>query len=95
MMDYYSILGVPKTIDADSLKIEWLRIRSKAHPDKGGDAAEFNEKFNAYRKLLCELSVGKVCDCCDGLGVVQHFRGIGPSINLVCKECGGSGELRM
>lgn len=50
-MDYYEILGVPKTATQDEIKSAWRRLAAKAHPDKGGDTAKFQTIEEAYRIL--------------------------------------------
>lgn len=51
MKDYYSILGVAKTADANEIKRAYRKLASQHHPDKGGDTAKFQEIEEAYRVL--------------------------------------------
>lgn len=48
---YYEVLGVEKDADADAIKNAWRRIRTKHHPDKGGDEDAFKEAKDAYDVL--------------------------------------------
>jgi curved DNA-binding protein len=50
-MDYYNILGVPKTATQQEIKQAYRRLASKHHPDRGGDTAEFQKIEEAYRTL--------------------------------------------
>jgi curved DNA-binding protein len=50
-MDYYNILGIPKTADAEEIKKAYRRLAAKHHPDRGGDTAEFQKVEEAYRTL--------------------------------------------
>jgi curved DNA-binding protein len=50
-MNYYDVLGVPKTATADEIKRAYRRLASQHHPDKGGDTTKFQEIEAAYRTL--------------------------------------------
>ena len=50
-MDYYALLGVERTADADTIKRAYRKLASQHHPDKGGDTAKFQEIEQAYRVL--------------------------------------------
>ncbi|KAI8890707.1 DnaJ-domain-containing protein [Backusella circina FSU 941] len=54
--DYYSILGVPKSVDDDALKKAYRKLALKWHPDRNKDKAEvakakFQEIGEAYEVL--------------------------------------------
>lgn len=49
--DYYEILGVGKHASADEIKKAFRRAAVEHHPDKGGEAAKFNEINEAYEVL--------------------------------------------
>ena len=53
--DYYEILAVEKTCDADDIKRSYRRLAMKHHPDRNpGDAdaeAAFKEAAEAYEVL--------------------------------------------
>jgi curved DNA-binding protein len=51
MMDYYNILGVPKTASQDDIKRAYRKLASQHHPDKGGDTKKFQEIQSAYEVL--------------------------------------------
>lgn len=50
-MDYYSILGIPKSANQDDIKKAYRKLASKHHPDRGGDTAKFQQIEEAYRTL--------------------------------------------
>jgi curved DNA-binding protein len=50
-MNYYEILGVPKTAGQDEIKKAYRRLASQHHPDKGGDTATFQDIQTAYDTL--------------------------------------------
>lgn len=50
-MNYYNILGVPKTASADDIKKAYRKLASQHHPDKGGDTAKFQQIQEAYAVL--------------------------------------------
>ncbi len=49
--DYYEVLGVGKGASADEIKKAFRRAAVEHHPDKGGEAAKFNEINEAYEVL--------------------------------------------
>ena len=50
-MDYYELLGVPKTASQDEIKKAFHKLAHKYHPDKGGDEKKFKEINEAYQVL--------------------------------------------
>ena len=50
-MDYYEVLGVPKTASQDEIKKAFHKLAHKYHPDKGGDEKKFKEINEAYQVL--------------------------------------------
>ena len=50
-MDYYSILGVDKNADEQTIKKAYKRLAMQHHPDKGGDENKFKEINEAYATL--------------------------------------------
>lgn len=61
------------------------------HPDRGGDAAKFDELRRAYKRALEEASAPQPCGSCGGSGRVKYTRGF-YSVELPCSACGGSGR---
>ncbi len=51
MLDYYNILGVPKTASQDDIKRAYRKLASQHHPDRGGETAKFQEIQAAYDVL--------------------------------------------
>ena len=51
MSDYYNILGVDRTADADNIKRAYRKLAAQHHPDRGGDTAKFQEIQQAYDTL--------------------------------------------
>jgi len=58
MMDYYEILGVPRTASEDEIKNAYRRLALKFHPDKNKGSKEAEKRFkeiaNAYSVLSDE-----------------------------------------
>jgi curved DNA-binding protein len=50
-MDYYSVLGVPKSASPDEIKRAFRKLAMQHHPDKGGDETKFKELNEAYSVL--------------------------------------------
>ena len=49
--DYYDILGVSKSANADEIKTAFRKKAHEHHPDKGGNAEKFKELNEAYQVL--------------------------------------------
>jgi len=50
-MDYYSTLGVPKGASEDEIKKAYRKLAMQHHPDRGGDATQFQKIQEAYATL--------------------------------------------
>jgi hypothetical protein len=46
--EWWQVLGVPRDAPRDAITTAYRRLRSEHHPDKGGDAARFDEVERAY-----------------------------------------------
>jgi molecular chaperone DnaJ len=54
--DYYEILGVERSADADELKKSYRRLAHKYHPDKNPDDTEAEERFKEASEAYAVLS---------------------------------------
>lgn len=59
--DYYQLLGVPKSAEPDDIKKAYRRLALQLHPDKGGDAVQFQKVSTAYT-VLADPEKRKVYD---------------------------------
>jgi len=50
-MDYYEILGVPKSASQEEIKKAFYKLAHKHHPNKGGDEKKFKEINEAFQVL--------------------------------------------
>ena len=50
-MDYYSILGIPRTASPQEIKKSYKRLSMKHHPDRGGNNDDFIKVQQAYEVL--------------------------------------------
>ena len=55
-IDYYSILGVPKTASEDDIKKAYRKLARKLHPDLNPNDAEANKKFQQINEANEVLS---------------------------------------
>ena len=51
MTDYYQILGVDKTATEQEIKSAYRKLAMQHHPDRGGDAEQFQKISEAYATL--------------------------------------------
>jgi hypothetical protein len=50
-MDYYEVLGVDPSATAEEIRLAYVRLAKRVHPDSGGNAALFRQIEEAYRVL--------------------------------------------
>ena len=50
-MDYYSILGVPKTASQEEIRKAYKKMSMQHHPDRGGNEEVFKQVNEAYQTL--------------------------------------------
>ena len=63
-MDYYELLGVPKTASQDEIKKAFHKLAHKYHPDKKeGNEAKFKEVNEAYQVLSDDAKRAKAFPC--------------------------------
>lgn len=55
-MDYYEILGVPKSATGEQVKKTYRKLALKYHPDKNNGNKEFEEKFKEISEAYAVLS---------------------------------------
>ena len=51
MIDYYQVLGIPRTANGEDIKRAYRKLATQYHPDKGGDTEKFQEIQQAYSVL--------------------------------------------
>lgn len=85
-------LGLPDGTEPDEIRARWRKLCSVLHPDRGGNAVEFNEARKAYNRAMLEASKPKPCGDCNGAGKVTQTANWS-SIHMLCQACGGSGYV--
>lgn len=53
---WWKTLGFDNSVPIDAAKSAYLRLVKETHPDKGGDAAKFNQVVDAWKRAQEELS---------------------------------------
>lgn len=91
MSKAFATLGLPETATPDEVKAKWRELCMIHHPDRGGNAVEFNEIRKAYKVAMEEASAPKACPQCNGTGKTKQTTGWS-SIDMPCPACGGSGH---
>jgi len=61
------------------------------HPDKGGDAAKFQEIREAFNRLNKYLTTPQRCKFCEGTGKEEIQKGF-KTFYIICKVCRGEGK---
>lgn len=91
MSKAFAIMGLPDTATPDEVKAKWRELCMIHHPDRGGNAVEFNTIRKAYKAAMEEASAPKACPQCLGSGKIKQTHGWS-SIELPCASCGGVGH---
>jgi len=91
MSKAFATLGLPETATPDEVKARWRELVMVHHPDRGGNAVEFNTIRKAYKVAMEEASAPKICATCSGSGKVRQAHGFN-SIDMPCPLCGGTGH---
>jgi len=88
MTQAFAALGLPDTATPDEVRAKWRKLCMIHHPDRGGNAAEFNTVRQAYKIALKEANQPKPCWACKGSGKATQTVGWS-SIDMPCQVCGG------
>lgn len=92
MSKAFAAMGLSDTATPDEVKAKWRELCMIHHPDRGGNAVEFNTINKAYKQAVAEASEPKGCPQCLGTGKAKQTYGFS-SIELPCAQCGGSGHV--
>jgi DnaJ-class molecular chaperone len=76
------ILGLPKTASHADIKTAFRRLAAQHHPDRGGDAAKFNQIRKAYEQALRP----RKCPECQGRGHIRVKEGA-TTRKVPCPTC--------
>lgn len=81
------VLGLPEDASSQAIDIKWRELRSELHPDRGGDAAQFDAAKKAYDVAYAEaVARESVCPTCGGSGTIEVMRGFN-RIGMACPTC--------
>lgn len=78
----HATLGVSATATQEEIKAAYRHLRSKHHPDRGGDADAFHKIQVAYEQLIKPTR----CPQCEGTGKIHVRRGAFVDISQ-CPRC--------
>ena len=84
-------LGFEPAPSADQIETAFKALAMLHHPDRGGDAAKFDELRTARDRLLAAKEAGERCADCLGSGRVLMVDGFS-TLKVLCDTCGGSGH---
>jgi DnaJ-class molecular chaperone len=91
MSKAFATLGLPDTATPDEVKAKWRELCMVHHPDRGGNAVEFNEIRKAYKIAMDEASQPKPCCGCNGTGKTKVTYGFS-TVDVTCRFCSGGGH---
>lgn len=89
--DALQLLGLPLTASPEAVRLAWRQLAAQHHPDRGGDAAQFQAARAAYEVALAHAQQPKLCPRCEGRGKVMVFHGWS-GVPVVCPDCQGGGR---
>lgn len=90
-MSPFAVLGLTEAATPDQVKAKWRELAAQHHPDKGGDAGEFQRFNKAYKAALSFANEPKVCGECQGTGKMTINRGFSV-VQITCPKCGVIGN---
>ena len=89
----FTALGLPPTAAVDDVKRAYRQCAATTHPDKGGDAAAFQELSAAYEVALKVAERPVHCPACEGLGKVAVAKAGFAAVERRCNACHGAGRV--
>lgn len=101
-MNYYDVLGVPRTASADEIKLAYKRKARQFHPDKNGGSLDATARFqevNAAYAVLGDVAKRATYDGRDSSpGLMTQAQVDAASASATaggpCPVCHGSGSVR-
>lgn len=88
----FAELNISDQSTVEQVKARWRELAAKLHPDRGGDAEEFDRLRKAYDRALELANQPIECEQCGGTGKIWQRSGF-HNISVICPVCNGSGEL--
>lgn len=93
MSNPFSALGLSPEATVDEIKEAWRGLASIHHPDRGGDAAEFDRLRQAYKEALALVEEPQPCPTCRGRSKMRVQHGW-TYVDMPCEVCNGEGEIK-
>lgn len=92
MTNCFEVLKLPATATQTEIKIRWRELCRVHHPDRGGNAVDFDTYRRAYNEAMEKAADPLRCPDCQGVGkkVVQQGFTI---MRTMCKTCSGKGHV--
>jgi DnaJ-class molecular chaperone len=85
-----ALLGLTEPVTADEAKARFRELALLLHPDRGGDAAQFDTVRQAHDRVQAELLRPKRCAECRGKGRTPLTVGFN-TLHVRCVKCQGTG----
>lgn len=85
-MKCFEVLGLTSEATPGEVKAAWRSLASHAHPDKGGQADEFDRLRKAYQEALACAELPAPCAKCGGSGKLRVQHGW-TAVELPCDGC--------
>jgi len=89
----WAILGLAAEPTLAQINDAWRRLRSAAHPDRGGSLGAFTRLKGAHIVACAYASQPRDCALCAGTGLLPTKVRGGFVTSVTCRTCAGTGRV--
>ena len=89
--DDFAFFGLDINASLNDIKERYRAHAFSAHPDQGGDAAQFTKLNEAYKSCI-EFVRNAPCALCNGTGVFTTISAAMKLTKIPCVKCDGTGR---
>ena len=89
--DDFAFFGLDINASLNDIKEKYRQLAFGAHPDQGGDVAQFSKLNEHYRNCI-EFARNVPCELCKGTGRFTTVSAAMKLITIPCVQCEGTGR---